>query len=59
MDDRPLHPLDGRREAPDSMRMAMRGADGAGAKRPAPSLRLTGARAVLPRILVKPDVRLV
>ncbi len=29
MDDRPLQPLDGRREAPDRQRMAIRSADGA------------------------------
>jgi len=31
--DRPLHTLDGRREAPDSQWMAIRGPDGAGAER--------------------------
>jgi len=32
--DRPLQPLDGRREAPDRKRMLIRSPDGAGAKRP-------------------------
>ena len=32
--DCPLHPLDGRREAPDRKRMTIRSPDGAGAERP-------------------------
>ena len=34
VDDRPLQPLDGRREAPDRKRMAIRSPDGAAASAP-------------------------
>jgi hypothetical protein len=41
VDGRPLQPFDGRREAPDRKRMAIRSPDGAAAS--APSFELSGA----------------